>query len=42
MSRYNVAIVGVTGMVGQAFIKILQERKFRKGVETSGLLPLCR
>ncbi|HAA34112.1 MAG TPA: aspartate-semialdehyde dehydrogenase, partial [Firmicutes bacterium] len=28
MSRYNVAIVGVTGMVGQAFIKILQERKF--------------
>lgn len=28
MAGYNVAIVGVTGMVGQAFIQILQERKF--------------
>jgi len=28
MSGYNVAIVGVTGMVGQAFIKVLLERKF--------------
>lgn len=28
MAKYNVAIVGATGMVGQEFIKILQERKF--------------
>lgn len=28
MAGYNVAVVGVTGMVGQAFIQILQERKF--------------
>ena len=28
MAGYNVAIVGVTGMVGQTFIKILLERKF--------------
>lgn len=28
MAGYNVAIVGVTGMVGQAFIRILLERKF--------------
>ncbi|NMB41243.1 MAG: aspartate-semialdehyde dehydrogenase [Firmicutes bacterium] len=28
MAGYNVAIVGVTGMVGQTFIKILKERKF--------------
>ena len=26
--RYNVAIVGATGMVGQEFIKVLQQRKF--------------
>ncbi|MBU3911991.1 MAG: aspartate-semialdehyde dehydrogenase, partial [Candidatus Omnitrophica bacterium] len=26
--KYNVAIVGATGMVGSAFIKILEERKF--------------
>ncbi|MDP6686026.1 MAG: hypothetical protein QGI05_03640, partial [Candidatus Omnitrophota bacterium] len=25
---YNVAIVGATGMVGSAFIKVLEERKF--------------
>lgn len=28
MTAYNVAIVGVTGMVGQAFIQVLQERRF--------------
>ena len=28
MAGYNVAIVGVTGMVGQTFIEVLQERKF--------------
>jgi len=28
VSKYNVAIVGATGMVGQEFIKILEERKF--------------
>lgn len=28
MAGYNVAIVGVTGMVGQTFIKVLQERGF--------------
>ncbi len=28
MSGFNVAIVGVTGMVGQAFIRVLLERKF--------------
>jgi aspartate-semialdehyde dehydrogenase len=28
MAGYNVAVVGVTGMVGQAFIKVLLERKF--------------
>lgn len=28
MGGYNVAIVGVTGMVGQAFIRVLLERKF--------------
>ncbi len=28
MSGYNVAVVGVTGMVGQTFIRVLQERQF--------------
>lgn len=28
MSGYNVAVVGATGLVGQAMIEILQERKF--------------
>jgi aspartate-semialdehyde dehydrogenase len=28
MAGYNVAVVGVTGMVGQKFIEVLQERKF--------------
>ncbi len=28
MSGYNVAVVGVTGMVGQTFIQVLQERGF--------------
>ena len=28
MSQFNVAIVGVTGMVGQTFIRVLQERNF--------------
>lgn len=28
MAGYNLAIVGVTGMVGQTFIEVLQERKF--------------
>jgi aspartate-semialdehyde dehydrogenase len=28
MKSYNVAIVGATGMVGQEFIKILEQRKF--------------
>lgn len=28
MAGYNVAVVGVTGMVGQTFIEVLQERKF--------------
>ena len=28
MSGYNVAVVGVTGMVGQTFIRVLQERGF--------------
>lgn len=28
MSSYNVAIVGATGLVGQEFVKVLQQRKF--------------
>ena len=28
MSKFNVAVVGVTGMVGQTFIQVLQERGF--------------
>ncbi|MCK4723345.1 MAG: aspartate-semialdehyde dehydrogenase, partial [Dehalococcoidia bacterium] len=28
MKAYNVAIVGATGMVGQEFIKVLEERNF--------------
>ena len=28
MSKYNVAVVGATGLVGQAMLDILQERKF--------------
>ncbi len=28
MKKYNVAIVGATGLVGQEFIKILEQRKF--------------
>ena len=28
MKAYNVAIVGATGMVGQEFIKVLQQRNF--------------
>lgn len=26
--KYNVALVGCTGMVGQKFLEILEERKF--------------
>jgi len=28
MKKYNVAIVGATGLVGQTFLKVLEERKF--------------
>ena len=28
MKQYNVAVVGATGIVGQEFIKILEERNF--------------
>lgn len=28
MKKYNVAIVGATGMVGRTFLKVLEERKF--------------
>lgn len=31
MERFNVAIVGITGLVGQEFIKILEERDFPVG-----------
>ncbi len=31
MKKYNVAIVGATGMVGQALIQVLQERNFPVG-----------
>ena len=26
--KYNVAVVGATGLVGQTFLKVLKERKF--------------
>jgi len=28
MKKYSIAIVGATGLVGQEFIKILQQRNF--------------
>ena len=28
MKKYNVAIVGATGLVGQTFLKVLEERNF--------------
>ena len=28
MKKYNLAIVGATGMVGRTFLKILEERNF--------------
>lgn len=28
MSRYNVAVVGATGAVGEALIEILEQREF--------------
>ena len=28
MKKYNVAIVGATGLVGQEFIKVLEQRNF--------------
>lgn len=31
MEKYNVAIVGATGLVGQTFLKVLDERKFPVG-----------
>jgi aspartate-semialdehyde dehydrogenase len=31
MEGFNVAIVGITGLVGQEFIKILEERGFPVG-----------
>jgi len=31
MKEFNVAIVGATGLVGQEFIKILEERDFPVG-----------
>ena len=27
MKKYNLAVVGATGMVGRTFIKVLEERK---------------
>lgn len=37
MSKYNVAIVGVTGAVGQAMLEILEERKF----PVNNLIPMA-
>ena len=28
MQKYNVAVVGATGLVGQTFLKVLKERNF--------------
>ena len=28
MKKYNVAVVGATGLVGQTFLKVLKERNF--------------
>ncbi|MDR1113621.1 MAG: aspartate-semialdehyde dehydrogenase, partial [Candidatus Margulisbacteria bacterium] len=28
MPKYNVAVVGATGVVGQEMLKVLEERKF--------------
>ena len=41
MKRYNTAIVGATGAVGQEFLKLIEERNFpfgelNVGVETFG------
>ena len=37
MSKYNVAVVGATGLVGQTMLEILQERKF----PVKNLIPLA-
>lgn len=37
MSKYNVAVVGATGLVGQSMLEILQERKF----PVKKLIPLA-
>lgn len=37
MSKYNVAVVGATGVVGQAMLEILQERKF----PVNNLIPMA-
>src|SRR5690554_2723549 len=31
MKKYNLALVGVTGMVGKTFLKVLEERQFPIG-----------
>ena len=31
MKKYNVAVVGSTGLVGQTFLKVLKERNFQIG-----------
>ena len=28
MKKYNVAVVGATGLVGQTFLRVLKEREF--------------
>ena len=37
MKKYNVAIVGVTGAVGQTMLKIIEERNF----PVKNILPLA-
>jgi aspartate-semialdehyde dehydrogenase len=37
MKKYNVAVVGATGLVGETMIRVLEERKF----PVAGLLPLA-
>ena len=39
MKKYNVAVVGATGLVGQTFLKVLKERNFFAKIFSAKKIP---
>ena len=39
MKKYNIALIGATGLVGRTFLKVLEEYESRYGIMGMGMSP---